>query len=72
MSVRQHQIAGMAEKSDNGPGAGHEKITDNESDKKIAHFFKQYHPAIAHAEGIAGPTHKKTEPQIPHSGTVGR
>ena len=38
--VGQHQITRIAEQSVNGPGTGHEKISDNQADKKIAHLFK--------------------------------
>jgi hypothetical protein len=61
-SVGQHQIAGMAKNPDNGPGAGHEKIADNESDKKIAQLFKQPDTPVTHTQGVAGPSDEKTEP----------
>ena len=46
--VRQYQITRITEHPIYGPGAGHEKITNDQSNKKIAHLFKQHHPAIAH------------------------
>ena len=50
----------MAKKPDNGPGAGHEEITDNEPDKKIAQLSKQPNPAVAHAQGVTGPSDEKS------------